>query len=119
MKTVYRLICFAACMALCAPGAVAKQPNAVFGIGTLKCDVFVSSSDDKNRVASDVMVWVQGWFSARNAGGLQMSAPKTVGGSLSHDTLREFLVSDCKENPQFEIWYVADQLYERLAIKGL
>jgi hypothetical protein len=101
--------------------AIAKEPFAVFGYGTTKCVAFVNMSRNKESkfIADLVFGWVQGWFSARNASGINSKSPRTVGGSLSADTLREFLIRECEEHPNDEVVIVADGLYDRLAEKGL
>jgi hypothetical protein len=108
-----------ACLCIHGQSAVAKQPNAVFGSGTVNCRVFVNASENgQMQEISDMMFsWVQGWFSARNAAG-RMKSPLTVAGTLSADALKAFLVSDCKEFPDDQIVFVADRLYDRLAAKG-
>jgi hypothetical protein len=103
--------------------ASAKEPNVIIGVGSaLRCAAFVSMiKDHDNPMLGDVaFAWVQGWFSARNVPGFtNSSVHRTVGGSISADTLTEFLVTECKEHPQEELVFAADAVYEQLALKGL
>jgi hypothetical protein len=106
---------------LCGSATWAKEPNAVFGYGTTRCIVFVNESKNKDAkfVADLTFGWVQGWFSARNAAGDMRMPVKTVGGSLSPATLMGFLVSECEEHPDFEVYMAAETLYDRFAVQGL
>jgi hypothetical protein len=109
-------------MALCsASNSVAKEPNALFGAGTLPCKVFASKeliTASRNPVREVAFSWAQGWFSARNFVGHEDN-PLTVGGTLSSVTLESLLVDECSDFPNLEVWEAAQRLYERLAKKGL
>jgi hypothetical protein len=99
--------------------AGAKEPSALFGAGTVTCESFVNTEAAHAKPYSNaVFSWVQGWFSARNVAG--RGKPLTVGSTLSPTTLRSMLVDECKELvPERPVWLAADQLYDRLAEKGL
>jgi hypothetical protein len=117
-----RLACGLFAVIACSFGqlAPAKDPNALFGFGTMKCVGFVSASRDpqgKSILARPIFAWAQGWMSARNVAG--RTVPLTVGGSLSADALEAMLVSECEDHPQAEVWQAVDSLYDRLAAKGL
>ena len=58
------------------------------------------------------------WFSARNLVGHE-NAPLTVGGTMSSEALKAMLVSECKGHPDESIYLAVNDLYERLARKGL
>ena len=99
----------------------AEEPAVIYGAGSVKCETFVKYARDKDfhNAAGVVFSWVQGWMSSQNARGRSYPATKTVGGSLSPDTLREFLVSECAEHPDEPIFIAADNLYAFLSNKGL
>lgn len=101
--------------------AVAKEPYVITGIGIFKCKALVSASKSKEMepIMTSMFAWVQGWFSARNAAGPNANAPRSVGGTLSAQTLQGFLVSECEEHPEGSIYIAVDRLYDRLAEKGL
>jgi hypothetical protein len=99
--------------------AVGKEPFAVMGIGSLKCVALVNSKKlGPNALSSSAFAWVQGWFSALNIG-THSDKPLTVGGSLPAAALEAMLISDCTDRLDSEIWEVGNDLYERLAKKGL
>jgi hypothetical protein len=99
----------------------AKEPNVLFGPGTLLCKVFASAdlnTNFRNPVRKETFTWTQGWFSARNYVGRE-SKPLTVGGSLSAATLELFLVDECRDHPNIQVWEAAQLLYDRLAERAL
>lgn len=100
--------------------ADAREPWAIVGIGTMECRLYVSASKDKNAkaITDPAFAWVQGWFSAKNMGD-GAAKPRTVGGSLSANTLEGFFVSECEDHPENKLFVAANDLYARLAEKGL
>ena len=88
---------------------IPKEPSALFGVGSHKRKVFVSSEtkSDMKRIADQVFAWAQGWFSARNSvGSSEGERPRTVGGSLSGKVLRAMLVADFEELPETTVFLV-------------
>lgn len=62
--------------------------------------------------------WVQGFFSAQNL--RDLDHPRTVGGSLSADTLRSMLTDQCREEKDtYLLLGAAVKLYDKLQEKGL
>jgi hypothetical protein len=103
----------------CAP-TLSKEPFALLGMGSLKCAAFVNSYHDpqgKDILARPIFSWAQGWISARNVVGRAL--PLTVAGALPAEALEAMLVSECEDRPQDEVWQAVDDLYERLAKKGI
>lgn len=104
----------------------AEEYNSVIGAGaSVTCKAYAQMIKDhrEDRVASIVLSWVQGYFSARNAAGRLAEAAKQqgVGGSMSAATLQAMLVDQCGEVPyQSEvIVFAAEALYDKLKVKGL
>jgi hypothetical protein len=99
-----------------------KPSPALYGVGAHPCKKFVevAQENDGNQIALSgaMFSWAQGWFSARNLVGHE-NAPLTVGGSVSADALKSMLVGECKSHPDESIYIAVNDLYERLAKKGL
>ena len=124
MGSNYGRLCNTLALILCLWGTVAnaKEPAAIFGFGTMKCRAYANMTRDKDAevIADQAFAWVQGWFSAKNIGNASSpSTVRTVGGSLSPDTLKGFLVNECEDHPDEEGFVAANNLYARFAAKGL
>jgi hypothetical protein len=101
---------------------IAPPPHALYGVGAHPCSklVEVAGESDGNQIAltGAMFSWAQGWFSARNLVGHE-NAPLTVGGTMSSEALKAMLVTECKGHPDESIYLAVNDLYERLARKGL
>jgi hypothetical protein len=121
-RTIFQALAICILVSFLDSQAGAKNdPAAIYGAGTVKCDAFVKYARDKNfhETAGVVLSWVQGWMSSQNVKGRSYPLAKTVGGSLSADSIREFLVSECVEHPDELIFVAADNLYAFFSEKGL
>jgi hypothetical protein len=102
--------------------AVPKPVHALYGVGAHPCQKLldVATESDGNQIAltGAMFSWAQGWFSARNLVGHE-NAPLTVGGTLTADSLKAMLVSECKSHPDESIYLAVNDLYDRLEKKGM
>jgi hypothetical protein len=119
LRVDYKPILLTGLLCCSVSGAHARGPYALFGLGTLKCLVFVNMETDKDMkpLGDEAFAWAQAWFSARNVVG--RATALTVGGTLSSDTLESMLVDKCRDSPKVELWYAVDGLYNHLAEKGM
>jgi hypothetical protein len=118
------LVLLATCALAAAPpkAAAPKESPALYGMGAQPCKAFVDVSGEKDNreiaLSGAMFSWAQGWFSARNIIGHE-NAPRTVGGTLSAERLRSLLVDECRSHPDEAIYLAVNDLYQRLASKGL
>ena len=99
-----------------------RESPVLFGVGAQPCKAFIDVSAETTgreiALSGAMFSWAQGWFSARNLVGHE-SKPLVVGGTLSSDALKGRLVEECKDHPDEAIYLAVNDLYERLAKKGL
>jgi hypothetical protein len=115
------LLAFSIVFAISAESYVsAKEPNVVMGFGSHPCRMVVSASKQSSGaiLVDAAFAWVQGWISARNLHP-RIEPMKTVGGSLSANTLESMFVDQCKQNEEFKIYEAADALYDYLESKQM
>jgi hypothetical protein len=98
-----------------------KEPNTLFGIGTMSCKWYLDVPPDMKVTTMAVFTWVQGYFSALNTvTALHNGRAATVGGSVSADTLESMLKDQCREEGgEVAVWVAAGRLYDKLEAKGL
>jgi hypothetical protein len=98
--------------------AQVRERDALFGMGSARCGLFVYLHANSSPVADDVFSWVEGWLSAKNYIGHE-DHPLAVGRSLSAPTLLSMMVDQCQGIPTSPVWLAADELYVRLQQKDL